>query len=124
MQVNETIPMLRIFSVEKATEFYVDFLGFRIEWDHRFAENAPAYMKVSRDGLALHLTEHHGDCCPGSAVFVEMTGLRDFHAELIAKNYRHLKPGVETPPWGGRCMTVLDPFGNKILFNERSAAPE
>jgi hypothetical protein len=25
---------------------------------------------VSRDGVVLHLTEHHGDCCPGSTVFV------------------------------------------------------
>jgi catechol 2,3-dioxygenase-like lactoylglutathione lyase family enzyme len=113
--------MLRIFSVEKAKEFYLDFLGFRLDWDHRFTESAPAYMQVSRDGLLLHLTEHHGDCCPGAAVFVEMEGVLDLQRELIGKDYRYLKPGVETPPWGGRCMTVLDPFGNKILFNDRSA---
>lgn len=124
MRVSQTIPMLRIFSVEKAKEFYVDFLGFRIEWDHRFAENSPAYMQVRRGGLVLHLTEHHGDCCPGSAVFVEMEGVLDLHRELIGKDYRYLKPGVEEPPWGGRCMTVLDPFGNKILFNDRGAPPK
>ncbi len=72
MQVTRTIPILRIFSVEKAREFYVDYLGFAIEWDHRFDENSPAYIQVRRDDLVLHLTEHHGDCCPGSSVFVEM----------------------------------------------------
>jgi len=115
--------MLRIFSVEKAKEFYVGFLGFTFEWDHRFDENSPAYMQVSRDGLVLHLTEHHGDCCPGSAVFVEMEGLLAFHQELTAKDYRYLKPGICREPWGAS-VTVLDPFGNKILFNERRTAPE
>jgi len=67
MQVTRTIPILRIFSVEKAREFYVDYLGFAIEWDHRFDENSPAYIQVRRDDLVLHLTEHHGDCCPGSS---------------------------------------------------------
>jgi len=60
-----TIPILRIFDVEKAKEFYVGFLGFTVDWEHHFEENTPAYLQVSRDGLVLHLTEHHGDCCPG-----------------------------------------------------------
>ena len=118
MQVTKVAPMLRIFSVEKAREFYLDFLGFAFDWDHRFDDNTPAYMQVSRGGLVLHLTEHHGDCCPGSAVFVEMQGLVDFHQELRTKNYRYLKPGIEDAPWG-RCVTVLDPFGNKLRFSER-----
>ena len=30
------IPVLRIFSVDKANEFYVGYLGFTIDWQHRF----------------------------------------------------------------------------------------
>jgi hypothetical protein len=36
LQVLETIPILRIFSVEKAKEFYCGFLGFTVDWEHRF----------------------------------------------------------------------------------------
>ena len=72
----KTIPILRIFSVEKAKEFYVGFLGFTLDWEHHFEDNTPAYIQVSRAGLTLHLSEHHGDCCPGSTVFVWMTGSR------------------------------------------------
>lgn len=79
LQILETAPLMRIFDVAKAREFYVDFLGFTVDWEHRFDETAPLYMQVSRAGLVLHLTEHHGDACPGSAVFVRVTGLRDFH---------------------------------------------
>ena len=72
-----TIPILRIFSVEKAKEFYVGFLGFTVDWEHRFDERAPVYVQVSRAGCVLHLSEHHGDCCPGSTVFVRVTGVEE-----------------------------------------------
>lgn len=112
------IPILRIFSVDKAREFYVDFLGFTVDWDYRFDDNAPAYMQVCRDGLVLHLSEHHGDCCPGSTVFVRMSGIDALHREINAKGYRHNRPGIEDAPWNARVMEVIDPFGNRIRFSE------
>ena len=68
MQFAPAIPILRIFSVDKAREFYLDFLGFQLDWEHRFAPDLPLYMQIHRDGLILHLSEHHGDATPGSAV--------------------------------------------------------
>ncbi len=118
----ETIPILRIFSVDKAKEFYLDFLGFSLDWEHRFAEDLPLYMQVSRGMLRLHLTEHHGDACPGATVFVRMRGIEALHRELAAKAYRYLRPGVEQAPWGARMMEVTDPFGNRIRFNEDDQA--
>ena len=93
------IPILRIFSVDKAKEFYVDFLGFKIDWEHRFGDNFPLYCQVSRLGLRLHLSEHHGDASPGSTVFIWMRGIAEYNRELLAKNYRYYKPGVEDAPW-------------------------
>lgn len=118
----ETIPILRIFSVDKAKEFYLDFLGFSLDWEHRFAEDLPLYMQVSRGTLRLHLTEHHGDACPGATVFVRMRGIEALHRELAAKAYRYLRPGMERAPWGARVMEVTDPFGNRIRFNEDDQA--
>ena len=115
---DQTVPILRIFSVDKAKEFYLDFLGFALDWEHRFADGLPLYMQVSRGALCLHLSEHHGDACPGSTVFVRMRGVEALHRELTAKTYRYLRPGVERAPWGARVMEVTDPFGNRIRFNE------
>ena len=98
----QTIPLLRIFDVQRAKEFYVGFLGFRVDWEHRFDETAPLYMQVSRDGLVLHLSEHHGDACPGSTVTVQTTGLETFHREITAKGYRFMRPGIEVAPWNAR----------------------
>ena len=81
----KTIPVLRVFDVDKAKEFYVGFLGFAVDWEHHFDQSAPAYLQVSRAGLTLHLSEHHGDCCPGSTVFVWMTGIEEFHREITGK---------------------------------------
>jgi uncharacterized glyoxalase superfamily protein PhnB len=118
MEVLKTIPILRIFSVEKAREFYVDYLGFQVDWEHRFEDVAPIYMQVSKGNLILHLTEHYGDCCPGSTVFVWMTGIDEFHQELSAKSYGYLRPGLEQTFYGSKCVEVIDPFGNRIRFNE------
>jgi len=114
----QVTPILRIFDVAKAKEFYIEFLGFQFDWEHRFDERAPVYMQVSRNGCVLHLSEHHGDCCPGSTVFVTMTGIDEFHAEITAKNYGFNRPGLERAFYGAKCVEVIDPFGNRIRFNE------
>lgn len=116
--LRKAIPLLRIFDLAKAEEFYIDWLGFRSDWQHRFDADFPQYWQISKDNLVLHLTEHHGDCCPGAKVFVECDGLRTYHAELLAKNYRFNRPGLETAPWNALTMEVIDPFGNRMLFSE------
>ena len=117
---NPAVPVCRIFSVEKAREFYQGFLGFMLDWEHRFEPDAPVYMQVSRGPLILHLSEHHGDATPGSTAYVRMRGVREFHAEISAKGYRYLRPAVETRDWAEAEMTVIDPFGNRIRFGELS----
>ena len=114
----KTIPVMRIFSVEKAREFYIDYLGFKVDWEHRFEPSLPLYMQVSRGDLVLHLTEHHGDCTPGSKAFVHVKGVAELHAELKAKNYNYLRPGLEREEWGATTVTVTDPFMNRIIFSE------
>ncbi|EAT83411.1 hypothetical protein SNOG_09219 [Parastagonospora nodorum SN15] len=92
---HSTVPILRIFDIPKAEKFYTDYLGFQTDWDHRFDDAAPLYRQISRSGLVLHLSEHHGDGSPGVHVRVGMTGLVAYHAELQAKAYRYLRPGIE-----------------------------
>lgn len=65
----------------------------------------------------LHLSERHGDGTPGTAVYVETEGVRALHAELQAKPYPYLNPGVGVDEIGTG-MTLLDPFGNTLRFNE------
>ena len=123
VEFKNVIPTFRIFSLDKAREFYIDFLGCKIDWEHRFDPDAPVYMQVSRGDLKLHLSEHHGDGTPGSLAYVIMSGIKDLHRELNDKNYRHNHPGLEQMPWKVLQMTVIDPFNNRICFAEPSDAP-
>lgn len=111
------VPILRIFDVEKAREFYLGFLGFAVDWEHRYGDNFPLYCQVSRAGLRLHLSEHAGDASPGGNMCVYMTGVRALHAELTARDYRYMKPGLETTE-GRLELSVTDPFSNRIRFME------
>jgi len=86
MTLGNPIPILRIFDEAKAREFYVGFLGFTVDFEHRFEPGLPLYMQVSRDGCVLHLSEHHGDASPGAAVRIETSELDAFQAELIAQS--------------------------------------
>jgi catechol 2,3-dioxygenase-like lactoylglutathione lyase family enzyme len=114
----QVIPILRIFSVEKAREFYLDYAGFHVDWEHRFDDNAPLYMQVSRDGLVLHLSEHYGDGSPGTRFQVTFKGVRELLAEISAKNYRYWRPGITETFWGRDQLNLLDPFGNRINLCE------
>ncbi|MBL9122937.1 MAG: VOC family protein [Planctomycetaceae bacterium] len=118
----QTIPILRIFDVAKAREFYCAFLGFAIDWEHRYEPTLPLYMQISRAGLVLHLSEHHGDGTPGSTTFVRMRGIEAFHAELIGKQYNYLRPGLCREDRGSLSLEVVDPFGNHLRFDEQGAA--
>lgn len=111
------VPIVRIFDVPKAYEFYLGFLGFAVDWEHRYGDNSPLYTQISRSGLRLHLSEHAGDATPGGNMCVYMKGIRAFQRELIGKDYRYMRPGLEDQD-GRLEVEVIDPFGNRIRFME------
>ncbi len=122
VSLDKAIPILRIFDVPKAREFYVDFLGFTWDWEHRFEPELPLFAQLSRGPVLRFLSEHFGDGTPGTHVLIRMTGIDALHADLTAKHYRHARPGIEDRPWGARDVSVSDPFGNRITFSEIKAA--
>lgn len=124
MQMTNTkvIPVLRIFDYDKAMEFYRDWLGFEVVWEHEFEPGMPKYIEVKKSDIVFHLSEHHGDGTPGTHVFIWCEGVKEYHRELIEKNYKYNRPGLEETFYGSWCVTVNDPFNNKISFNEKKPA--
>lgn len=116
MSFHPVIPILRSFDEDKAREFYVDWLGFRVDWEHRFEPDTPLYMQVSRGGCVLHLSEHHGDGTPGTAIRIRVDELEDFFAELQSRPYKNYRPCLQDQEWGARDMAVQDGSGNKLIF--------
>lgn len=52
--MQKVIPTFRITDYERSKAFYVDGLGFSIDWEHRFEIDFPAYMQITRDDLSIH----------------------------------------------------------------------
>lgn len=112
------IPILRMFDEEKAKDFYLRFLGFHLDWEHRFSDGMPLYMQISQGGCVLHLSEHHGDCTPGGAVRIETDNLTEYHKGIMSKKYPNALANIEQTPWETEEITLIDPFGNRIIFYE------
>jgi catechol 2,3-dioxygenase-like lactoylglutathione lyase family enzyme len=118
MPFKKACPLLRIDGEAKAKEFYVDFLGFKLDWANR--STGALFMQVSIDEIVLHLSEHSGDAKPGAAVKLHTDNIEEYVAQLIAKKYppgvAEQGPGVERQPWGSLDMVLVDPFGNRLIF--------
>lgn len=113
-------PIFRMFDYDKTIAFYVDWLGFKVNWEHREGDS-PLYMEVALDDIVLHLSEHHGDCCPGARLHIEdFRGLEAYHKQIMAKDYKYNRPGLDKAFRRPKslCMEVIDPAGNRLTFNE------
>ena len=111
------VPVLRSLDEARAREFYIDYLHFDIEWEHRFDyAQSILYMRLRRDQFVLDLSEHHGDGTPGSTVWVPVGDVTALHKELHATGYDRMNPGIEADSPGGPTMEVIDPFSNTIRF--------
>ena len=119
-QFTQSIPVMLSLDEAKCREFYGTFLGFEIEFEHRFAPHMPVYLGFRRESVELHLSPHRGDATTGSAVFVWMTGVDDYRRELAASGTGFSVPEVADQAWG-RELTIADPFGNRLRFCERPA---
>jgi uncharacterized glyoxalase superfamily protein PhnB len=125
-----TIPVLRIFSERTAREFYLDYLGFTLDFGGPvLGEGTPFYGQVSRPGATLHLTEQQYEGGPGATVDIWITGLDDFHHELAAKEHGGIAPAIGAPPiqeffWGARVLIIRDPFGNHLRISEPTKPEE
>jgi len=121
LHIVSVVPILRMFDVAATIRFYVDYLGCSL--DHQDgAGDRPVYLGVSRGGMELHLSSHHDDGTPGTAVLVVVRNLDALHAELHQRGYPFFNPGISPGPGNGRQMQLIDPASNRIRFYEPAPA--
>ena len=117
IQVLSVVPILRMYDVPATIRFYVEYLGCSLDWQDGEGDR-PVYLQVARGGMRLHLSSHHDDGTPGTAVLVVVHNLDALHAELHKRGYAFLNPGIESGPGNGREMQLIDPASNRVRFYE------
>ena len=113
-------PQFRITDVRRSIAFYVEGLGFEIDWEHRFEPGAPVFMQLTRAGQTIYLTEHAGDCQVGGAAYFVVPDVDVCYEEFLSRGVVPTEP-PEDRPWGQREMVLTDPDGNRLRFAARAA---
>ena len=75
-------------------------------------------MMTGTTRLEIPVRSRNKVCETAGQIRLRITGLDEYHKELCFKNYCYLRPGIGIEPWNAKGMTVIDPFGNRIRFNE------
>lgn len=113
-------PQFRITDARRSLAFYVDGLGFEVDWEHRFEPGLPVFMQLTRAGQSIFLTEHAGDCQVGGAAYFVIPDVEACYNDFKARGVIPTEPPTDTP-WGSREMVVTDPDGNRLRFASSTA---
>lgn len=119
--MSRAFPCFGIKDYDEAMSYYLGFLGFKVDFEWREAEDAPVYMGISRGSspgitqgeIALHLTEHMVALRIG--VMADVEDVHAFHDDLKSRGSK--AAGVLTDqPWGKTELHLKDPWENLLIF--------
>ena len=105
--IENVIPILRVQQLEASRRYYVETLGFSLDWD------AEAMISVSRDAKSIMLCAG-GQGQPGTWLWIGVENADALFAEFTAKGAR-----IRSPPqnfsWAYE-FQVEDPDGHVLRF--------
>ncbi len=108
-------PILGVTSYREAVAFYVDWLGFAIEWEWRQAPGEPMVMQIARDGATIQLLE--GDEHPPNGwIQIVVDDIARLAEELNRKRAGSVELADNFPYV--RQISTSDPFGNLLVFEQ------
>ncbi len=115
------MPVLRVTSASASFPFYVDGLGFSVDWEYRHEPGFPVFAQLTRDGQSIFLTEHANDCQVGGAVYFMVADVDACHRAFQASGLVRTRAPQDTA-WKTRELLVTDPDGNRLTFSTELAA--
>ncbi len=106
---DQLVPILKVSDADVATDWYAR-LGFEKAFEHRYSEDFPAYVGLSRGDVALHLSEHVGDATPDTLLYLWVDDV-----DAVASEFG---VAIEEEDWA-REAHLTDPDGNRIRVGTR-----
>lgn len=115
--MQQVIPAFRITNYTRSKMFYKR-MGFQVDWEHRFEPHFPVFAQISKDKMAIYLTEHTEDCQVGGLIHFFVPNVDNWYSELNNTKDVHIEPPNEDLE-GLRMITVVDPDGNQLRICTR-----
>ena len=117
--MQKVIPVFHITDYSKSLAFYVDNLGFEVDWQHVFEAGFPVFAQITKEDMTIYLSEHKEDCAVGGLIYLFVNDVDTWYNELkINKNIVISNPPNEDIE-GLRTMTILDPDLNQLRICTR-----
>lgn len=118
-QFKNVIPILDVRNLDAALRYYVERLGFQVEF--RYPEDPNNYAGVIRDSVCLHMQWQHEDHFKAGTAGRLRFRLVVHDPDALFEEYR-LKSvldetvKVRNTTWGTREFGFRDPDGNGLIF--------
>ena len=126
-KITGMVPVFGIKSYAEAVAHYVDWLGFKLDWEWREAPGRPVIMSISRDGVSVMLNEADETANIGVArgawLTLSVTGIYALADEWNAKRPNSVTV-IDGPPYEFPEIHVIDPSGNRLVFGQQVSSQE
>lgn len=111
---------ITVTDLDKAWDFYVDKLGFKVVVEMPIPGGNKFIMVAPEDGgtnLVFSLPLPGRTHTPSSSISFEAKDVKDTYEKLKDKGVAFSRPPEKTA-WGGVEAMFTDPFGNNFLLQE------
>jgi catechol 2,3-dioxygenase-like lactoylglutathione lyase family enzyme len=104
------VPILRVTSLPASLHYYVQVLGFRVDWGD---QDGSDMASVSRDGHAIMLCQG-AQGQPGTWIWIGVEDIDPLYVEYRGRGVRFLLDPTNRP-WAYE-MQLVDPDGHVLRF--------
>jgi catechol 2,3-dioxygenase-like lactoylglutathione lyase family enzyme len=112
------IPILSVKDLAASVRFYVDLLGFSLDWG---GDETSSMASVSRDGKAIMLSQQ-SQGQPGTWIWIGVENIEPLYRRYAARGVPFREPPTNYP-WAYE-MRVEDPDGHVLRFGSEPRPDE
>ena len=112
--IDNIVPVLSVGSYEETVSHYVEWLGFKVDWEYR-EEQLPFVISITRDGFSFMLAE--SETSNGSWTTIYVSDLEEMSEELNSRRSNSVKIELY-PPNDIAQIHVIDPWKNLLVFEQ------
>lgn len=112
---------LHVENISRSLKFYIDKLGFILEWHHQLKPGEPRIAQLSAEDQHLLLSEFGGDGESKAVVEFATANLSDVHKKVAGRGIDMVFTSGDQDSAAG--IEVADPDGNRLRFRQALSSP-